>query len=337
MEKNWNNEFINIEIPKENAFNAIRLILCIVIVLMHTLGNVGISNKYLLDGHMAVCGFFIISGFWVTKSYFTSESIWHFFKKRIKKIFPMYYISIIGFSIICFYFSNLSPKEYFEIEYVKYIFCNGVFLNFLHPSLPGCFEGNAVNGALWTIKIEIGFYIILPVLIYLWKKIKSQIAKNIYFLILYIISITYNLILKTFAVRWNIPYQLSYQLPGFISFFVSGMFIYLNLNLFLKLKNWLIIPSVIIFFLRYLTNTEILFPAAFAIIIVWSAIFLGFLSFVGKEIDFSWGIYLFHFPIIQILLYSANKNVCIPVYVVSVLGISFMITYLIEKIIKKML
>ena len=329
------NEFLGNEIPKENAFNAIRFILCMVVVFMHALGNVGISNKYLLDGHMAVCGFFIISGFWVTKSYFSSKSVLHFFIKRIKKILPMYYISVIGFSIICLYFSKLGPKEYFGIEYVKYLFWNSIFLNFLHPSLPGCFEGNAVNGALWTIKVEIGFYIVLPALIYFWKKIKSQIGKNIYFLILYVLSVAYNLILKNYAVKWHLPYQLSYQLPGFISFFVSGMFIYLNWSFFLKIKNWLILPSVGIYFIRYFTNTEILFPAAFAIIIVWSALFFKFLSAVGKEIDFSWGIYLFHFPLMQILFYSVNKNVCIPVYVVSVLGISFMLTYIIEKYIQK--
>ncbi|MBQ2553046.1 MAG: hypothetical protein II563_09415, partial [Treponema sp.] len=62
-------------IPKENAFNAIRLLLCFIVLLMHALGNVEISNKYLLDGHMAVCGFFIISGFWITKSYFSTNNL----------------------------------------------------------------------------------------------------------------------------------------------------------------------------------------------------------------------------------------------------------------------
>ena len=144
-------------IPKENAFNAIRLFLCFVVVFMHSLGNVGISNKYLLDGHMAVCGFFIISGFWITKSYFNSENLKVFFLKRIKKIFPMYYISVIGFSILCLCFSEMTPNDYFGLKYFKYLFWNCIFLNFMHPSLPGCFNGSAVNGALWTIKIEIGF------------------------------------------------------------------------------------------------------------------------------------------------------------------------------------
>ncbi len=45
---------------KDNAFNAIRILLCLVVVFMHTLGHFGIGNSFLLDGHMAVCGFFIV-------------------------------------------------------------------------------------------------------------------------------------------------------------------------------------------------------------------------------------------------------------------------------------
>ena len=322
-------------IPKENAFNAIRLLLCFIVLLMHALGNVGISNKYLLDGHMAVCGFFIISGFWITKSYFSTNNLKAFFIKRIKKIFPMYYISVIGFSLVCCYFSELSIKEYFGLEYFKYLFWNCIFMNFMHPDLPGCFNGAAVNGALWTIKIEIGFYIVLPLIIFIWKKIKSNKGKNIFFLALYVLSVLYTFILKRYAAQWHLPSQLERQLPGFISFFVSGMFIFLNWNLFLKIKNFLIVPSVIVFVVRYFTNTEILFPAAFAIIIVWAALFFKNLKTIGNYIDFSWGLYLFHFPLMQIIFYSAGGNISVPVYIASVTGIAFLLTFILEKYVQK--
>ena len=324
-------------IPKENAFNAIRLLFCFIVLLMHVLGNVGISNKYFLDGHMAVCGFFIISGFWVTKSYFNSENIKSFFVKRIKKILPMYYFSVIGFSIICCYFSNLQIGEYFGSEYFKYLFWNSIFLNFMHPDLPGCFNGAAINGALWTIKVEVGFYIILPVIIYIWEKFKSNKGKNIFFLILYALSVLYNIILKKYAVQWHLPQQLAHQLPGFISFFVSGMFIFLNWNWFLKVKKFLILPAFFAFIFRYFTNTEILFPAALAIIIVWAALFFKPLKIIGDNIDFSWGLYLFHFPLMQIIYYSTNGNIKTPLYVAAVTGIAFMLTFVLEKHVKKQL
>ncbi len=318
---------------KDNAFNAIRLLLCFMVVFMHAFGHFGITNKFLLDGHVAVCGFFIISGFWITKSYLSSPNLKVFFFKRARKIFPMYYLSVIGFSVLCVLFSALSAKEYFSsIEYWKYVFWNCLFLNFVHPSLPATFNGDAVNGALWTIKVEIGFYVILPLLLWIYQKLKSSTKQNIFFLTLYILSVAYNLLLKTYASKWHLPSQLAHQLPGFISFFISGMWIYLHYDTFHKVKNYLIIPSLIVYFAHYATHTEILFPAALAIIIVWSAVQFKCLCNVGKEIDFSWGIYLFHFPIMQILFYSAKGELNPYVYALCVLALSFMLTYSIEKI-----
>ena len=324
---------------KENAFNAIRLLLCLGVVFMHTLAHFGISNALLLDGHMAVCGFFIISGFWITKSFLSSQNLKIFFFKRAKKILPMYYFSVIGFSLLCFFFSSLSVKDYFSSpEYWKYIFWNGIFLNFMHPSLPSCFRGDAVNGALWTIKVEIGFYIILPLLMWIYKKLKNFTKQNIFFALLYVLSVSYNLILQKYAEKWHLPSQLAHQLPGFISCFVAGMWIFLNYDLFYKIRNYLILPSIIIYFAHYATKTELLFPAALAVIIVWCAAKFKAFGKIGREIDFSWGIYLFHFPIMQILYYSIfhtnAKSINAYLYALCVLSLSFMLTYIVEKISK---
>ena len=325
---------------KENAFNAIRLFLCLVVVFMHTLGHFGVQNALLLDGHMAVCGFFIISGFWITKSFLSSKNLKTFFFKRAKKILPMYYFSVIGFSILCVLFSSLNAKEYFSSpEYWKYLFWNCIFLNFAHPSLPSCFGGDAVNGALWTIKVEIGFYIILPLLMWIYEKLKTSTKQNIFFAVLYVLSVAYNLILQKYATKLHLPAQLAHQLPGFISFFVAGMWIFLNYDLFYKIRNYLIFPSLLAYFAHYATKTEILFPAALAVIIVWCAVQFKAFDKVGREIDFSWGIYLFHFPIMQILYYSIfqinTEKINAYLYALCTLSLSFMLTYIVEKMSKK--
>ncbi|MGP1587109.1 MAG: acyltransferase family protein [Treponemataceae bacterium] len=322
------------DIPNKNAFNAVRLFLCMIVIFMHCLNKVEIYNRFLLDGYTAVCGFFVISGFWISKSYLCSKNIKTFFIKRIKKIFPMYYISLIGFSLLCVYFSDLQVKEYFCKEYLEYLFWNAIFLNFVHPNLPGCFNSQAVNGALWTIKVEIGFYLIAPIIITVWEKIKTTKCKNIFLTLLYLFSILYKVILKNFAEKWNLPLQLEHQLPAFISCFVSGMLIFFNLNFFLKVKNFIILPCIAIFALHYFTNTEFFLPISLAVIIVFSSLTFKSLSTIGKEIDFSWGMYLFHFPLMQILYFSGNaKN--IPAYTSSVIGIAFCLTFVTEKYIQK--
>ena len=98
-----------------------------------------------------------------------------FKKKKYKNSSFILYFCRGG--LVAFSFAGeLSIKEFFtNAETWKYLFWNCIFLNFMHPSLPGCFDGKfaAVNGALWTIKIEIAFYVVLPILIWFFKKMKS--------------------------------------------------------------------------------------------------------------------------------------------------------------------
>lgn len=116
---------------------------------------------------LAVDVFFIISGFWITISLFRSSSIKEYCIKRITKIFPMYLIVIVSFSMLFFYFSDLSFSEYFaSSDFWKYLLWNVLTLNFIQPSLPNVFNNVPVNGSLWTIKVEIGFYILLPIFLF---------------------------------------------------------------------------------------------------------------------------------------------------------------------------
>lgn len=86
------------QIPHDNAFNAIRLFCCLIVIILHSLvlsqTNTGVN--FLFDAHTAVCVFFILSGFWVTKSLLTSSDIKTYFKKRAKRILPLYYTVVWG-------------------------------------------------------------------------------------------------------------------------------------------------------------------------------------------------------------------------------------------------
>ena len=168
-----------IVVPKENAFNFLRLICALIVIYEH---SVLLSGSKILPcmglREIAVNVFFILSGFWVTQSYLRSSSVKEYAKKRCNKIFPLYFTVVILSAILLVFFSNLSAKEYFtDSEFYKYLIANLTTLNFIHPTLPGVFEGLAlggsVNGSLWTIKIELGFYIILPLIVYLINKMSK--------------------------------------------------------------------------------------------------------------------------------------------------------------------
>lgn len=184
----------------------------------------------------------------------------------------------------------------------------------MHPSLPGCFAENlvAVNGALWTIKIEIAFYLLLPVLIWFLKKLKSLLQVNLTLLILYVLSVLYTFLMQKYAEVFHLPSQLANQFPAFASCFVTGMFFLFNWELLLKKLNFLIIPGVLIFALHYVTKTEFLMPASLCIICIFFAMRFTFLSSFESKTDFSYPLYLFHFPLIQLMAHFGFYKNCFP-------------------------
>ncbi|MBD5408152.1 MAG: acyltransferase [Treponema sp.] len=155
------------QVPKENAFHFIRLACCLIVIYEHAavLCDAGIPCLNLRG--MAVDVFFILSGFWVTLSYLKSSSAKGYALKRIRWIFPQYAATVVLCAVLLASFSSLELRAYFSSSgFWKYLAANLCTLNFLHPSLPGVFGDVAVNGSLWTIKIELAFYVLLPAVIF---------------------------------------------------------------------------------------------------------------------------------------------------------------------------
>ena len=331
-----NKELLNIS--KNNCFNAIRFICAIIVVIRHCFDLNLITDKYiyLFDSHVAVCIFFIFSGFWVTKSLICSKNVLDFYKKRIRKIFPLYIITILFFTFICSFYSNLSLLDFYRnIGVYKYLFWNIITLNFIAPNLPGVFVSNpytsAINGALWTIKVELGFYIILPVIYYLYNKIKKQ--RIIFLIIIYFISIISNFIVQRYNKLLGIPISISHQLPFMLGYFIAGMITFLYWNKIYSKIYYFIFPSIIVMIIHYYIGYEFLFPFALSVLIVFVSMKFSFLNFIGKEKDYSYAIYLVHFPIVQICISEKLFNENFILICFFVICTSFSMAYFFENII----
>jgi peptidoglycan/LPS O-acetylase OafA/YrhL len=251
------------------------------------------------NSSIAVQGFFIISGFLVAKSYTNTPSLKSYFIKRAKRILPAYIAVLLFSAITLSYFSAFSFSDYFtDINVYKYLGWNAVFLNFMHPCLPALFENNlmcAVNGALWTLKVEEGFYIVLPFIFYAIHKSKKPflILGSLYFL-----SLLYWFIMDFY---FNEP-LLAKQLPGYLVYFATGIFLFLNFDLVVLHKIKLFFLSLLLFIVSGFSRfqIDIFYPAALGLTVIIAAYSLPFLNNFGKHGDFTYGLYIYHFPIIQL-------------------------------------
>lgn len=287
----------------KNCFDFLRFFFAANILLAHLCElsqskNLAFLSNY-ADAMIGVKGFFVISGFLVAKSYVNTPSLKEYFIKRAKRILPAYVVVLLFAVLILAFFSRYSFSAYFtDINVYQYLGWNSIFLNFMHPCLPGLFDKNllcAVNGSLWTLKVEEGFYIILPFIFYAIKKSKKP------FLILgglYVLSILYWFVMDFYL---NKP-LLAKQLPGYLAYFVTGIFLFLNFELVIQYKNKIFWTSLLALVVLRFTHFQIdfFYPAVFGTIVIIVAYSLPFLNNFGKYGDFTYGLYIYHFPIIQL-------------------------------------
>lgn len=154
----------------DNNFDILRLILAILVFFAHwnILTSQDISNQLFHLSGYAVHMFFIVSGFLIFWSFDANQNKKHFYIKRFFRIFPLYAFLII---LQTLFFIGFSDGSTFEV--IKYFIANIFFLNFLAPSVGSTLsslEVNAINGSLWTLKNEVVFYLIVPLLFMFYKK-----------------------------------------------------------------------------------------------------------------------------------------------------------------------
>jgi len=175
--------------------------------------------------------FFVVSGFLIFMSYERSSSISSYAEKRIRRIVPAYVLVIMLCAIGFLFISSKPYEEYFSPKWLEYVFANLSFLNFIEHTLPGVFEDNnvaTVNGALWTLKIEVMFYVSVPIFVILFRRFGCLPV----LVLVYFSSVLYAYGFSVLAedTGSNLYAVLGRQLPGQLSFFMAGAFFYYFLH-----------------------------------------------------------------------------------------------------------
>jgi peptidoglycan/LPS O-acetylase OafA/YrhL len=219
---------------------------------------------------------------------------------------------------------------------MKYLAANLVFLNFLHPNLPGVFEGNllqAVNGALWTLKIEVAFYLFVPLAVLAFRKF----GRLSVMMALYVCSMIYAMTMEGMAAKTGQGFylELQRQLPGQLVFFIAGAASYYYLESLVKYVKWLVPMAVAAFVLQSWLPWGVIQPVALAVLVISFACVFPVLGNFDKYGDFSYGIYIVHFPILQLMIaqgfFRESPWTGLLFAAVLVMVAAFMLWHLVEK------
>jgi peptidoglycan/LPS O-acetylase OafA/YrhL len=296
------------DISKENSFDFFRLLFAFSVFVAHFgLLTPHDTSWFPVTSGMGVGGFFIISGFLITRSYYKSKNLRDYTVKRIRRIVPAYMLIVLCCAVFLSLLSSLSLPDYFSNkDFFNYLAANVSFLNFVQPALPEVFTNNLlpyVNASLWTIKVEICLYAFVPILALCIKR-----KPGFLFAVLYVLSflfIWYMDILYEASAK-KIYEILSRQFFGQIRFFISGVALLFYFDWLKRQWKWLLPVACVAFSAIYFAHLQVidfLYPFAFAVIIISSAYLFSRLKAVARFGDFSYGVYLFHFPIIQAIVH----------------------------------
>lgn len=283
-------------------------------------------------------GFFVVSGFLVTMSYDKSRNLLSYAQKRARRIAPAYVMVVLGAAFMLVMLTTLPWASYFsDPQWRSYVFWNLLLANFISPDLPGVFEGNykqAVNGSLWTIKVEVAFYCMVPVVAWLNRRIGVWKLMAALFVAALCWRIGFEILSRmTGSFLWS---KLAIQAPGQFSFFIIGAIAYHRTRVGLPPPPlWMALVGVVAYAVTDDLLHELVAPLAVGVVVYWAAISAPYLGRASRYGDFSYGIYLYHWPVIQAFValgFFAYSPMLSAIGVcVTVLGLAVCSWFLLER------
>lgn len=250
-----------------------------------------ISNGQSTLGKISVFVFFVTGGFLITQSYERKPHLYTYMKARVLRIFPALIFSVlITAFIIGPLVTNQPLLDYFSNSQT-YFYLSQISLVPISNHLPGVFENNiyqnSVNGSLWSLKFEFLFYLVVAFL-----GVTKLLNKKVVLILLTTSFVTSFIQLPFGATVFLVPEMFNYFGAGMLIYFYRDR-IPLNHNLFLI--------SLGVLFLSVFTNG---FKELFIVFGSYVIMYLAYnpnikIHNFSKHGDFSYGLYIFAFPIQQ--------------------------------------
>ena len=164
------------------AIDYVRVLLCIMILCYHL--------NLLNGGYLAVCAFFVLSGYLSIVSSFKEDdfSIGKYYLNKLKRIYlPLIIVTFISITVILlftdFHYINLKP----EVTSILFGYNNYWQLN----ANLDYFVRNATSPFMhfWYIAILLQFDLVFPIIFKIYKKVENKVTKILFIILILIFAI----------------------------------------------------------------------------------------------------------------------------------------------------
>lgn len=303
-----------------NNFDFLRLVFAIFVIVSHSYPLTGspkcdwlceLSNGQIILSYIGVKGFFVLSGYLIYQSMERSKSVLDYFFKRILRLFPALFMMLVLTLLVLVPLVYQGPLRFYsDPSYWSYFWKNLL----LYPSqyfIKGVFENNpypnTVNGSLWTIAYEFTMYVCIALFLGIRKNktlTKWLVTALVSVLTMLQIIVPQHAELVSFG-----PYLDASLMFDLGTFFLIGSTLAAHQIERLTYKwIWICIFLVLIAICIY---ANLFMPLRYFIlplpILLFGLSATPYIKSIGEYLgDLSYGIYIYGFPVQQLVVYYLN-------------------------------
>lgn len=307
-----------------NNFDCLRTIFAVFVIITHsfllTLGP-GHENDWLGEATkgqinfstLGLAGFFSISGYLIFISMKKSKTIMDYYRNRLLRILPGLFVVLVVTALSFVLLSSFPFIEYFtSADPYRYVFYNFNLFTAPQKTILDTIKNHPfpdnINSSLWTIRYEFLFYIGTSLLFFIrhkktWLKGLLLTAFIFCWMLKFFLKVP---IMEPYTLLGNSGFTLFF-ICHFALYFISGALLAVYHIERFRFPNALLLGSIVVVICALDAN---IFPYISGIFVPIIILLIGVKSTPGlrgwskmKWGDPSYGIYLYGFPIQQVLMH----------------------------------
>ena len=166
---------------RENNFDGLRLLAALQVVFFHAGHHLGVpldpANPFvaLAAAFPGVPVFFVISGFLISLSWERHPNVLSYSRNRALRIFPALWVCL-AISIVLA--TTVGGVNFLRLETLPWLGAQLSIGQFFNPGFLRGYGVGVLNGSLWTIPVELQFYVALPIMYWCFRLLSKRRAAD---------------------------------------------------------------------------------------------------------------------------------------------------------------
>ena len=259
-------------------------------------------------GALGVCIFFVVSGFLVTQSWLRDPHVGRFSQRRFLRIWPGLIVAVcLTVLVLGPLVTTLAAADYFRSgdtwRYFKTLLLNIKYV------LPGVFESNpyprGVNGSLWTIPVEVRWYVLVAL-----AGVLRLVQRRYLVLGVFLVMGFYHFVIYRAETNPHLVFFREYGL-----FFMYGALLQLFHEVWSRRPGrWAVVLIGLALVLDLLGHRYAGIALALPFVVIWIGLkSTPVLCRFGRFGDLSYGIYIYAFPLQQLMVWLTGGRYGYPI------------------------